>query len=144
MPKLSASILLLAFSGYALAQEYHQVSLTNNCGTGTPVFRYEGDTTPQGSTTVDGPVIEGVAWLNGLAGDSCLDPGGDCSAVEFTLQNEDTNTAEIRDVTEPASFTFVGGGACNGLGADCPSPSACTSTLTQCVGDNAGIHITFC
>lgn len=62
--------------------------MTNNCGSGHPVFLYESDGTPQGPTTIQGQLRGGIAWLDGFAGANCLSSGVNCGAVEFTLRND--------------------------------------------------------
>jgi len=59
----------------------------NKCGSGSPVFLYQEDLTAQGSTTVDGPLKGGVAWVEGFAGANCAYSGAGCGTVEFTLIN---------------------------------------------------------
>ncbi|OCH87342.1 hypothetical protein OBBRIDRAFT_759935 [Obba rivulosa] len=163
MVALSISTVLVALVGYALA-ESHQVIMTNNCPSGNPVFLDEENGNPQGPTTISGQLLGGIAWLNGFAGANCESSGVNCGAVEFTLRNDAPNqnaadfTLEAQSAngnhqfTYPMSFTYVGGGACSGLSDNCPSASDCPHAFTdptngtpiQCVGENAGIHITFC
>ncbi|TFK50106.1 hypothetical protein OE88DRAFT_318114 [Heliocybe sulcata] len=164
MFKLSIPAVLVALAGYALAQESHQISMINRCTSGNPVFLYEADGNPQGPTTIGGQVLGGIAWLNGFAGADCLSSGVNCGAVEFTLRNDAPNqnaadfTLEAQpqngnhQFTYPMSFTYIGGGACNGLSDNCPSAGDCPDAFTdptngkpiQCLGTNAGIQITFC
>ena len=65
--------------------------MTNNCGSGNPVFLYEADATPQGPTTINGQLLGGIAWINGFAGANCESSGVNCGAVEFTLRNDAPN-----------------------------------------------------
>jgi hypothetical protein len=61
--------------------------MTNNCGSGKPVFLYQANATPQGPTTIQGQLLGGIAWLDGFKGADCLSSGVNCGAVEFTLTN---------------------------------------------------------
>ncbi|EMD35955.1 hypothetical protein CERSUDRAFT_115902 [Gelatoporia subvermispora B] len=161
---ISTFTVLVAFVGYALAQESHVVSMINNCGSGTPVFLDEANANFQGSGTVQGQLLGGIAWIDGFAGADCLSSGVNCGAVEFTLRNDAPNqnaadfTLEAQSAngnhqfTYPMFFQYLGGGACNGLGDSCPSAGDCPDAFTdptngkpiQCTGVNAGIEITFC
>ncbi|TFK55003.1 hypothetical protein OE88DRAFT_1805408 [Heliocybe sulcata] len=163
MFKLTIPAVLVALAGYALAQESHAVTMTNNCGSGNPVFLYEGHGI-QGPGTVSGQLLGGIAWLNGFAGANCQSSGVNCGAVEFTLRNDapNQNAADFtlepqpengnHQFTYPMSFQYTGGGACNGISDNCPSAGNCPDAFTdptngkplQCVGTNAGIHIQFC
>ncbi|TFK54716.1 hypothetical protein OE88DRAFT_949644 [Heliocybe sulcata] len=162
MFKISIPAVLIALAGYALAQESHTISMTNNCGSGNPVFLYEG-ANPQGPGTINGQVLGGIAWLDGFSGANCQSSGVNCGAVEFTLRNDapNQNAADFtlepqpengsHQFTYPMSFSYTGGGACSGLSDNCPS-AGCAHAFTeptngtpiQCVGTNAGIQITFC
>lgn len=65
------------------------VQMTNNCGSGSPVFLYEANGTPQGPTTIGGQLLGGIAWIDGFSGADCESSGVNCGAVEFTLRNDD-------------------------------------------------------
>ncbi|EPQ51485.1 hypothetical protein GLOTRDRAFT_132851 [Gloeophyllum trabeum ATCC 11539] len=163
MVKLSISAVLAGLVGYALA-ESHTISMTNNCGSGRPVFLYQGHPNPQGPTTINGQVLGGIAWLDGFSGANCLSSGVNCGAVEFTLRNDapNQNAADFtleadaslgnHRFTYPMRYQYTGGGACNGISDNCPSANNCPHAFTQptngtplqCLGQDAGIHITFC
>ncbi|EPQ58711.1 hypothetical protein GLOTRDRAFT_149075 [Gloeophyllum trabeum ATCC 11539] len=153
LPLLSLSIILGSF---AIAQESHKITMTNNCILGNPVFTYHNDNTPQGPTAINASVLDGIAWLANFTVGDCESLGTACGAVEFILRNDGSTTMATIDETSDAnqfvvarSFSFVGGGACDGVGACCPAPSACTSTdeaSARCI-DRPGIvqiHISFC
>ncbi|KAF7980003.1 hypothetical protein HWV62_43796 [Athelia sp. TMB] len=93
---LSCSLITAAalslFAGSALA-ESHQVTFTNNCGYGTPLFLYQGNGNPQGATTISGELNGGIAWLGDWS--DCEASGVNCGAVEFTLQNTGYSQADI-------------------------------------------------
>ncbi|EIM89417.1 uncharacterized protein STEHIDRAFT_155079 [Stereum hirsutum FP-91666 SS1] len=145
------------------AAESHKVTLRNNCGSGNAVFLYQGHPTPQGSTTIQGQLLGGIAWVSGLSGHNCENSGVNCGAVEFTLVNPNSgpNTQNAADFTLEAqpengnhqftykmAFNFEG---CSGS-ATCNSPSDCPGAFTnptnghpvQCTASNVGIDITFC
>jgi hypothetical protein len=65
--------------------------MTNNCGSGKPVFQSLGADAPQGPTTVQGQLLGGIAWLDGFKGADCQNGGVNCSTVEFTLRNDAPN-----------------------------------------------------
>ncbi|EIN06827.1 hypothetical protein PUNSTDRAFT_136659 [Punctularia strigosozonata HHB-11173 SS5] len=164
MFSLCVVTVLAALAGHAAAQESHQISLTNNCGSGNAVFLYEANGTPQGSTTIQGQVLGGIAWIDGFAGANCLSSGVNCGAVEFTLRNDSPNQNAVdftlepqpengsHQFTYPMSYSYIGGGACAGISDNCPSAGSCPNAFTdptngtplQCIGSNAGIQITFC
>ncbi|KAF7965232.1 hypothetical protein HWV62_26506 [Athelia sp. TMB] len=142
----------------AARAESHQVTFTNNCGKGTPLFLYQGNGNPQGATTINGELNGGIAWLGNA--DNCLNSGVNCGAVEFTLQNTGYSQADItlevgtngewgnHQWTYPISFNFING--C-GNGLNCPAAGCSTASysptqvpLEQCSANNAGIHIQFC
>ncbi|EIW85936.1 hypothetical protein CONPUDRAFT_148069 [Coniophora puteana RWD-64-598 SS2] len=136
-----------------VAAESHQVTFTNNCGYGTPLFLYSSDGTPQGATTIQAPLSGGIAWLeNG----SCTTDGVNCGAVEFTLVNTGYSQADITLEPEgnhtylyPIGFNFTNG-CSNGLFCDnsnCKNVASFTPTqvpLAQCSADNCGINVIFC
>ncbi|EIW85937.1 hypothetical protein CONPUDRAFT_148070 [Coniophora puteana RWD-64-598 SS2] len=136
-----------------VAAESHQVTFTNNCGYGTPLFLYQGDSTPQGGTTIQGELNGGIAWLeNG----SCTTDGVNCGAVEFTLQNTGYSQADITLEPEgnhnylyPIGFNFING-CSNGLFCDNPNCITVASfsptqvPLADCQADNCGINVIFC
>lgn len=68
------------------------MQFTNNCGSGSPLFLYQGDGTPQGATTINGELNGGIAWLG--TGD-CESSGVNCGAVEFTLVNTGYSQADF-------------------------------------------------
>lgn len=62
--------------------------LVNNCPAGSSaVFLYQDNATPQGSTTITGPLKGGVAWVSNFPGVDCQSSGVNCDTVEFTLIN---------------------------------------------------------
>ncbi|WWC60669.1 uncharacterized protein I303_103244 [Kwoniella dejecticola CBS 10117] len=149
--------------------ETHNVNLVNNCGSGNAVFLYQGDSTPQGSGTFNGPVNGGIAWVDGFSGANCQSSGVNCGVVEFTLTNDQgggqQNAADYSLLDGPGlgnhkytyqmDFAFTGsctkgpGGPCTGNSAEqCPGAYLGSSTEggapTQCLADNTGITITFC
>ncbi|TFY75778.1 hypothetical protein EWM64_g8236 [Hericium alpestre] len=152
-----------SLAGYAAAQESHQVTMTNNCRSGRPVFLYQANSTPQGPTTIHGQLLGGVAWIDGFAGADCLSSGVNCGIVEFTLRDDAPfqNAADFslltgsglgnHQFTYPMAFNYLG--ACT-QSATCASPSNCPGAYTgsnttsgspvQCIGREVGIHITFC
>ncbi|KAF7799717.1 hypothetical protein EIP86_010959 [Pleurotus ostreatoroseus] len=154
-----AAAFFTSIIGFAAA-ESHQVTMTNRCGSGSPVFLYEANGNPQGPTTIQGQLLGGIAWLEGFSGANCLNSGVNCAAVEFTLRNDAPNqnaadfTLEAQPAngnhqfTYPMSFNFLG--ACT-KSAQCLEPN-CPGSFTdptngapiQCLGDNVGINIVFC
>ncbi|KAI0347078.1 hypothetical protein BDW22DRAFT_1404747 [Trametopsis cervina] len=161
MFSFSTAAVLAAFVGFAAAQESHQVTMTNNCPSGSPVFLYEANGTPQGPTTIQGQLLGGIAWLTDFAGANCENSGVNCGAVEFTLRNDAPNqnaadfTLEAQpengnhQFTYPMAFNYFG--ACS-ESASCPSADNCPGAFTnptngapvQCIGSNVGINIVFC
>ncbi|KAI5478821.1 hypothetical protein MNV49_004553 [Pseudohyphozyma bogoriensis] len=93
LPSLVAGLFVLGSTTVVEASplrrqdEYHTVTLYNNCGSGNAVFLYAGNGNPQGSATISGPLDGGVAWVDGYAGADCLASGVNCGIVEFTLTN---------------------------------------------------------
>ncbi|KAI0083977.1 hypothetical protein BDY19DRAFT_899253 [Irpex rosettiformis] len=156
MKFFSAVAALATFVGLAAAQESHQVRMTNRCGSGRPVFLYENHPNPQGSGTIQGQLLGGIAWLDGFSGANCLSSGVNCGAVEFTLRNDAPNqnaadfTLEAQPenghhvFTYPMSFAYTG--ACT-KSANCPSANNCPGAFTnptngapvQCLGGNVGV-----
>jgi hypothetical protein len=66
--------------------------LVNNCPSGSSaVFLYANDATPQGSTTINGQLLGGIAWVSNYPGVDCESSGVNCGVVEFSLTN--TNNA---------------------------------------------------
>ncbi|CAD6579720.1 MAG: hypothetical protein TREMPRED_002555 [Tremellales sp. Tagirdzhanova-0007] len=148
--------------------ESHTVQFTNKCSSGNPVFLYQNNATPQGSTTIDGPLLGGVAWLDGYDKADCELSGVNCGIVEFTLVNPGSsngNTQNAADFslqsegnhqfTYDMNFAFTGSctaaapGRCRGDSATaCPGGFIGSNTMdgapVQCEADNTGIHITFC
>lgn len=64
--------------------------MINKCGTGTPKFLSQ-TAKSQGSGTITGPLLGGVAWLDGFGG-TCMENGLHCGSVEFTLINGGTDS----------------------------------------------------
>ncbi|KZP15747.1 hypothetical protein FIBSPDRAFT_1047956 [Athelia psychrophila] len=141
----------------AARAESHQVTFTNNCGKGSPLFLYQGGG-PQGAGTINGELNGGIAWLGNA--DNCLNSGVNCGAVEFSLQNTGYSQADItlevgpngswgnHQWTYPVQFNFING--C-GNGLNCPAAGCSAASysptqvpLEQCSANNAGIHIQFC
>jgi len=169
LSSILASVLLLSVQSVA-AQESHNVQLINNCGSGNAVFLYQGNGNPRGSGTINGPLLGGVAWVNGLAGHNCLSSGVNCGIVEFSLINPNSggNTQNAADYsllngpglgnhqfTGKMNFAFTGSctkaapGPCTGNSAQaCPGAYLGSATTggapVQCSSPNAGIRITFC
>ncbi|KAK7018079.1 hypothetical protein VNI00_018398 [Paramarasmius palmivorus] len=168
--KFSLVASTLAFAGTALA-ESHNVKLVNKCGSGKPVFLYQGHSNPRGSGTIDGRVLGGVAWVDGFAGADCKSSGVNCGIVEFTLTNpgnSDGNTQNAADYslltgnglgnhkyTYKMDFEFTGSctkkapGPCTGNSAEkCPGAYLGSQTEggkpVQCTSNDTGITITFC
>lgn len=75
--------------------------MTNNCGSGSPVFLYEADGNPQGPTTIQGQLLGGIAWITGLSGVDCENSGVNCGAVEFTLRSDAPNQNAADFTLEP-------------------------------------------
>ncbi|EIM89530.1 uncharacterized protein STEHIDRAFT_118719 [Stereum hirsutum FP-91666 SS1] len=149
---------IAALAGYAAA-ESHQVTMTNKCGSGSPVFLYEADGNPQGPATVNGQLLGGVAWLDGFSGADCLNSGVNCGIVEFTLRNDapNQNAADFSFQTQ-GNHQYVYNMAFNYFGA-CTESATCTSATcpgaftgsntedgapVQCIGSDVGINIVFC
>ncbi|ORX38654.1 hypothetical protein BD324DRAFT_650003 [Kockovaella imperatae] len=150
--------------------EYHTVTLINNCGVGTAAFEVAGGKMYYGTTTLDGPVEGGLAWITGAYG--CGDANGlNCGDVEFTLVNPTSsngyaqtaadyslqqNSGQTHSYKYPMDFRFDGcnptpytPGECTGpTQSDCPGAfvgtDATDGTVFQCSNDNVGITITFC
>ncbi|WVR09040.1 hypothetical protein IAU60_006100 [Kwoniella sp. DSM 27419] len=144
--------------------ESHRVELINNCGSGDAVFLYAGDSTPQGSATIEGPLAGGVAWVEGYAGADCQASGVNCGIVEFSLLDGAISSADYSLLDGPGlgnhqftyamDFAYTGScteapGACTG-----PSPDQCPHAYwgsdtgggipIQCQGESLGISISFC
>ncbi|KAK7060740.1 hypothetical protein VNI00_000472 [Paramarasmius palmivorus] len=167
--KFSVIVSTLALAATAWA-ESHNVNLVNKCGSGKAVFLYQGHPTPRGSGTIQGQVLGGVAWVDGLSGHNCLSSGVNCGIVEFSLTNPSNagNTQNAADYsllngpglgnhqfTYKMNFAFTGSctkkapGQCTGNSASaCPGAYLGSNTTggkpVQCVADNTGITITFC
>ncbi|KAK7060703.1 hypothetical protein VNI00_000433 [Paramarasmius palmivorus] len=107
--KFSLVASTLALAGTALA-ESHNVKLVNKCGSGKPVFLYQGHSNPRGSGTIDGRVLGGVAWVDGFAGADCKSSGVNCGIVEFTLTNPGNSDGNTQNA---ADYSLLTG---NGLG----------------------------
>jgi len=150
----AASVLAVAALAFAsgAAAESHQVTFTNNCGYGTPLFLYQGNSNPQGATTIQGELNGGIAWLeNG----SCTTNGVNCGAVEFTLQDTGYSQADItlepegnHNYVTPLGFNFING-CSTGLFCNSPTCSEASFTPTQvplvdCQANDCGINIIFC
>ncbi|ODN80177.1 hypothetical protein L198_07833 [Cryptococcus wingfieldii CBS 7118] len=151
--------------------ETHNVKFVNKCGSGTPVFLYEGHG-KRGGGTINGALKGGVAWLDNYK--NCQSSGVNCGIVEFTLINKShkdpngnsyQNAADYSLLTGPGlgnhqykykmDFAFHGSGCNKGPGActgnsaaKCPGAYLGSATTggapTQCVADNVWITITFC
>ncbi|WWC72981.1 uncharacterized protein I206_106945 [Kwoniella pini CBS 10737] len=158
----------------ARQSESHKVTLVNNCGSGEPVYVYEGNKSPSGSSTTIGPVKGGLAWLKGASGIDCRDNGLNCGLVEFTLTNSQGGSQNSADYSlldgvddqlgtslgnhkfqYSMDFEFNGCKTtqkyypCLGDSAEaCPGGFLDSSTKggspIQCLADNVGITITFC
>ncbi|KAK4688954.1 hypothetical protein P7C73_g1151, partial [Tremellales sp. Uapishka_1] len=154
--------------------ETHTITLVNNCGAGTPLWLYQG-ADAQGSTTITGgPVLGGVAWLDGFAGPggTCTSSGVNCNDVEFTLTNVGDPGDNAGDTQNAINYSeqtqgnhvfaynvdavYTNGcagdgppGACEGTDSTtCPGVFTGTDTtdgiVYQCEAQNIGITITFC
>ncbi|KAK7060720.1 hypothetical protein VNI00_000451 [Paramarasmius palmivorus] len=161
--KFSLVASTLALAATALA-ESHNVKLVNNCGSGKPVFLYQGNPTPRGSGTINGQVLGGIAWVDGFSGANCQSSGVNCGIVEFSLTNPSNsgNTQNAADYslltgdglgnhqfTYKMNFEFTGSctkkapGPCTGNSADkCPGAYLGSDTESgrpvQCASDDAG------
>ncbi|KIM83674.1 hypothetical protein PILCRDRAFT_819322 [Piloderma croceum F 1598] len=153
---ITATLLLATPLLMSVRAESHQVTFTNNCGRGTPLFLYQGNGNPQGATTIQGELNGGIAWLGNQG--NCESSGVNCGAVEFTLQNTGYSQADFtletgsglgnHQYTYAMAFNFING-CSNGASCDEPNcPCAFTDPtngcLYQCSANNAGIHIQFC
>ena len=76
------------------------VQLTNNCGSGSPVFLYQDNSTPQGDATISGPLLGGIAWITDFAGADCEASGVNCGAVEFTLVNSGSSSGNTQNAAD--------------------------------------------
>jgi len=173
------NVVALAFAAGALANplvqrqaETHTVTLVNNCPAGSSaVFLYQDNATPQGSTTITGPLKGGVAWVSNFPGVDCQSSGVNCDTVEFTLINPGDDAGNSQNAVNyslqgngntlpanhnfvyPMSFSVSGCSLAPALGA-CTSNDNCPGAFTgadatdglvsQCSGSNVGITITFC
>ncbi|PWN90404.1 hypothetical protein FA10DRAFT_266889 [Acaromyces ingoldii] len=139
-----AGVGALALAAPSARAESHNVQLVNNCGSGNPVFLYQGDSTPAGSRTINGQLLGGIAWIDGFAGADCQSSGVNCGIVEFTL----TNPSNPDNTQNSADYSLLDGndpqtGA--GLGNHkytYPMNFAFTGSCTkaapgQCTGDSA-------
>lgn len=94
-PQPSLTKSLYDFTGRLFHSLFHSLphlyslQMTNKCTSGSPVFLYEADGTPQGPATIEGQLLGGIAWLDGFAGADCQSSGVNCGVVEFTLRNDD-------------------------------------------------------
>ncbi|ODN80176.1 hypothetical protein L198_07832 [Cryptococcus wingfieldii CBS 7118] len=151
--------------------ETHNVKLVNKCGSGTPVFLYQGNG-QRGGGTVNGALQGGIAWLDGYK--NCQSSGVNCGVVEFTLINKSHKAANGYSYQNSADYSLLDGpglgnhkyqykmdfafngagcnkgpGACTGnSAAKCPGAYLGSATAggapIQCAADNVGITITFC
>lgn len=81
------------------------LKLTNNCKSGKAVFLYQGNSKPQGSTTVNGQVLGGIAWVDGYTGANCKSSGVNCGTVEFSL----TNPNNPKNTQNAADYSLLDG-----------------------------------
>ncbi|ORY31384.1 hypothetical protein BCR39DRAFT_587484 [Naematelia encephala] len=154
----------------ARQSESHTVTLINNCGSGQARFLYQGNSNPQGSATIIGPLDGGVAWVDGFAGANCLSSGVNCGVVEFTLVNPSganppqnavdysLQTQGNHQYTYEMNAAYTNSASCAGRGppgpctgptqASCPGAfvgsDTTDGTVYQCIDSNVGITITFC
>jgi len=153
---IAAALVLASSLLVGVRGESHQVTFTNNCGSGTPVFLYQGNGNPQGATTIQGQLNGGIAWLGNQG--NCQSSGVNCGAVEFTLQNTGFSQVDFtletgpglgnHQYTYPMSFNFING-CSNGASCDeanCPGAftDPTNGALYQCSVNNCGINIQFC
>ncbi|WWC91083.1 uncharacterized protein L201_006024 [Kwoniella dendrophila CBS 6074] len=125
------------------AGESHQVNMVNNCGSGEAVFIYEGNSSPQGSTTISGELKGGVAWMSGMTGVECGGNGLNCGTVEFTL----TSGGENGEMQNSADYSLLNGldakqGTSLGnhnyqYGMDFSFTGACSNGPAACTGNSA-------
>ncbi|KAF8585322.1 glycopeptide [Ramaria rubella] len=137
--------------------ESHTVTFTNNCGTGTPLLKANGETlSTGGSFTSNGPLVAAIAFLQT---GSCGDNGEGCTLVETTLQNPTTpgggSSTDI-SLIPPHTFSVTSGfgyfDGCDGTGADCTNANCDTAfhnpgqtgVQVACQTDNVNLAITFC
>ncbi|THH09793.1 hypothetical protein EW145_g1751 [Phellinidium pouzarii] len=151
---LLSTVLLAVIGAHA---ETHEVTFTNNCGSGTPMLIQGPNVLSTGGTYVsNGPLISAIAYLQT---GPCGFNGEGCTLIETTLVNPTTpGSGSSTDISliPPHSFSVSSGfgyfSGCDGAGADCTSADCTTafhqSTDTQvqvaCQADNVNLAITFC
>ncbi|KAK0196803.1 hypothetical protein F5146DRAFT_994657 [Armillaria mellea] len=146
---------IFAATAYA---ESHTVRLTNRCGYGTPMLTDQwGNVLSTGTFTAYGALIGARAWLqNG----SCGGGGTDCTIIEITLRNPQSegagSSADISLIEPGNKFTnaagFVYFNGCDGQGKYCNNPD-CSEAFhnpwdygaqVQCEINDVGIEVFFC
>ncbi|KZP11418.1 hypothetical protein FIBSPDRAFT_962287 [Athelia psychrophila] len=141
-----------ALVGIVSAQ--HSVSITNNCGTGTPYMN--GPSTgliaiPNGYSTAG----DMTGWIIFLQTGACGAQGEGCLIVEGTLNGgySDVDISRIPPNTfnVAASFSYTdgdGGKSCATADCACDSDAYCTSGQSGAIASSpdpaASIEITFC
>ncbi|KAJ7342815.1 hypothetical protein DFH08DRAFT_1011210 [Mycena albidolilacea] len=169
--------------------ETHTIEFTNKCGFGTPTFIESGRVlsigggkdpttlscrtnwiTPDSEFTTNGPLINGIAYLQtgacGTSGEGCttvqanLTNGNSCAEVSlvpphaFSVSTGFGYLSSI-DIIFSAAANFISPrffGGCDGVGLDCTSPN-CGPPFGQlpgqnddicCSAANVNLAITFC
>ncbi|KAK7462976.1 hypothetical protein VKT23_007557 [Stygiomarasmius scandens] len=132
--------------------ESHTISMSNQCGHGTP-FLLQNNITVGGSTsfTSNGPFTAGTVFLQT---GNCGSRGENCTLIEMALQNSvsaaDISLIPPSSFNVPVYFEFTNG--CNGTNETCSnencdtafhSPTDDQATLI-CQDDDVGLSIIFC
>ncbi|KJA28796.1 hypothetical protein HYPSUDRAFT_82372 [Hypholoma sublateritium FD-334 SS-4] len=152
-----ASFILVGCAISARA-ETHTIEFVNNCGFGTPILEQNGNVLSTGAPfTINGPLIDAIAYLQTVAGNCGLEGQG-CTIIVINLINPTspgTNSNVSISLTPPAAFSVTTGygffNGCDGEGADCTNancPAAETNGIVPvnppCATDNVNLAITFC
>ncbi|KAJ7882399.1 hypothetical protein B0H14DRAFT_2339930 [Mycena olivaceomarginata] len=118
MLSLMTPFVLVALLVGTVRAETHIIEFTNKCGFGTPTFVEGGRVLSTGEFTINGPLINGIAYLQTGA---CGTSGEGCTTVQTNLTNGNS-CAEV-SLVPPHAFSVSTGlgffGGCDGVGLDC-------------------------
>ena len=64
------------------------------------MFLYQGNSNYEGATTINGPLLGGVAWLDGYDKADCESSGVNCAIVEFTLVNPGSSNGNTQNAAD--------------------------------------------